>query len=145
MEAVKVLIEKEGMVVNRFPYSEAGKILNEVGGVRILDTLTREEVKDILIKNLPNSHKVSFVNDKAEDDISLATAKEENQDVEITELERPIEATENNNNVVILPLESTDAIAPMSETNKVADLPVLEVTTQQEKTEDDDDMWIAPV
>ena len=145
LEAVKVLIEKEGMVVNRFPYSEAGKILNEVGGVRILDTLTREEVKDILIKNLPNSHKVSFVNDKAEDDTSLTTAKEENQDVEITELERPIEATENNNNVVILPLESTDAIAPMSETNKVADLPVLEVTTHQEKTEDDDDMWIAPV
>lgn len=147
LEAVKVLIEEEGMVVNRYPYSEAAKILNEVGGVRILDTLTREEVKDILIKNLPSSHKVSFVNDKAEDedDISLATAKEENQDVEITELEGPIEATENNNNVVILPLESTDAIAPMSETNKVADLPVLEVTTQQEKTEDDDDMWIAPV
>ncbi|MFQ9506257.1 MAG: DUF6339 family protein, partial [Veillonella sp.] len=145
LEAVKVLIEKEGMVVNRFPYSEAGKILNEVGGVRILDTLTREEVKDILIKNLPNSHKVSFVNDKAEDDTSLTTAKEENQDVEITELERPIEATENNNNVVILPVESTDVIAPMSETNKVANLPVLEVTTQQEETEEDDDMWIAPV
>ncbi|MFR4826638.1 MAG: DUF6339 family protein, partial [Veillonella nakazawae] len=67
LEAVKILIEEEGMVVNRFPYSEAGKILNEVGGVRILDTLTREEVKDILIKNLPNSHKVSFVNDKGED------------------------------------------------------------------------------
>lgn len=145
LEAVKVLIEKEGMVVNRFPYSEAGKILNEVGGVRILDTLTREEVKDILIKNLPNSHKVSFVNDKAEDDTSLTTAKEENQDVEITELERPIEATENNNNVVILPVESTDVIAPMSETNKVANLPVLEVTTQQEETEEDDDMWIVPV
>ena len=147
LEAVKVLIEKEGMVVNRFPYSEAGKILNEVGGVRILDTLTREEVKDILIKNLPNSHKVSFVNDKAEaeDDTALTAAKDENQDVEITELERPIEATETNNNVVILPVERTDALAPVSETNKVADLPVLEVTTQQEKNEDDDDMWIAPV
>ena len=145
LEAVKILIEEEGMVVNRFPYSEAGKILNEVGGVRILDTLTREEVKDILIKNLPNSHKVSFVNDKGEDDTSLAVAKEENQDIEITELERPIEATENNNNVVILPVESTDVIAPMSETNKVANLPVLEVTTQQEETEEDDDMWIAPV
>ena len=136
LEAVKILIEEEGMVVNRFPYSEAGKILNEVGGVRILDTLTREEVKDILIKNLPNSHKVSFVNDKGED---------ENQDIEITELERPIEPTETNDNVIILPVESTDANASVSEINKVADLPVLEGTTQQEKTEDDDDMWIAPV
>ena len=133
------------MVVNRFPYSEAGKILNEVGGVRILDTLTREEVKAILINNLPNSHKVSFVNDKGEDDTSLAVAKEENQDIEITELERPIEPTETNDNVIILPVERTDANASVSETNKVADFPVLEGTTQQEKTEDDDDMWIAPV
>lgn len=144
LEAVKILIEEEGMVVNRFPYSEAGKILNEVGGVRILDTLTREEVKDILIKNLPNSHKVSFVNDKGEDDTSLAVAKEENQDIEITELERPIEPTETNDNVIILPVERTDANASVSEINKVADLPVLEGTTQQEETEDDD-MWIAPV
>ena len=144
LEAVEILIEEEGMVVNRFPYSEAGKILNEVGGVRILDTLTREEVKDILIKNLPNSHKVSFVNDKGEDDTSLAVAKEENQDIEITELERPIEPTETNDNVIILPVERTDANASVSEINKVADFPVLEGTTQQEETEDDD-MWIAPV
>lgn len=144
LEAVKILIEEEGMVVNRFPYSEAGKILNEVGGVRILDTLTREEVKDILIKNLLNSHKVSFVNDKGEDDTSLAVAKEENQDIEITELERPIEPTETNDNVIILPVERTDANASVSEINKVADFPVLEGTTQQEETEDDD-MWIAPV
>ena len=60
LEAVKVLVEEKGMVVNRYSYSEAGKILNEVGGVRILDTLTREEVKAILIKNLPNSQKITF-------------------------------------------------------------------------------------
>lgn len=145
MEAVKVLIEEEGMVVNRFPYSEAGKILNEVGGVRILDTLTREEVKAILIKNLPNSHKVSFINNKAEDDIFLDRAKEENQDVEVTELEQPIKGTEIDSNVVILPVEGEEDIASVSETNKVADLPGLEVTTKQEENEDDDDMWIAPV
>lgn len=145
LEAVKVLIEEERMVVNRFPYSEAGKILNEVGGVRILDTLTREEVKAILIKNLPNSHKVSFINNKAEDDIFLDRAKEENQDVEVTELEQPIKGTEIDSNVVILPVEGEEDIASVSETNKVADLPGLEVTTKQEENEDDDDMWIAPV
>lgn len=134
LEAVKVLIE-EGMVVNRYPYSEAGKILNEVGGVRILDTLTREEVKAILIKNLPNSHKVSFVNDKA---------KEKRQDVVIDELEQSIKADKIDSNIVILPIEDKEDIALNSETNKVADIPVLEVTTQQEETEDDD-MWIAPV
>ena len=136
LEAVKVLIEEEGMVVNRYPYSEAGKILNEVGGVRILDTLTREEVKAILIKNLPNSHKVSFVNDKA---------KEKRQDVVIDELEQSIKADKIDSNVVILPIEDKEDIALNSETNKVADFPVLEVTSQQEETEEDDDMLIAPV
>lgn len=136
LEAVKVLIEEEGMVVNRYPYSEAGKILNEVGGVRILDTLTREEVKAILIKNLPNSHKVSFVNDKA---------KEKSQDMVIDELEQSIKADKIDSNVVILPIEDKEDIALNSETNKVADLPVLEVTSQQEETEEDDDMLIAPV
>lgn len=136
LEAVKVLIEEKGMVVNRYPYSEAGKILNEVGGVRILDTLTREEVKAILIKNLPNSHKVSFVNDKA---------KEKSQDVVIDELEQSIKADKIDSNVVILPIEDKEDIALNSETNKVADLPVLEVTSQQEETEEDDDMLIAPV
>ena len=145
MEAVKFLIEKEGMVVNRFPYSEAGKILNEVGGVRILDTLTREEVKDILIKNLPNSHKVSFANDKVEDEVSLEVVKADNQGVEITELEQPIKATETDSNIVTLPVAGEEAITSVSETNKVADLPVLEATTKKEETEDDDDMWIAPV
>ena len=144
LKAVKVLIEKEGMVVNRFPYSEAGKILNEVGGVRILDTLTREEVKDILIKNLPNSHKVSFANNKVEDEVSLEGVKADNQDVEVTELEQPIKATETDSNVFVLPVEREENIVSVSETNKVADLSVLEVTTQQEETEDDD-MWIAPV
>ena len=145
LEAVKILIEEEGMVVNRFPYSEAGKILNEVGGVRILDTLTREEVKDILIKNLPNSHKVSFAIDKAEAEFSLADAKEKNQDVAIDELAQPIKVNKIDNNIVTLLVEGKEDIESNSETNKVADLPVLEGVTQEEETEDDDDMWITPV
>lgn len=73
LEAVKVLIEEEGMVINRYPYSEAAKILNEVGGVRILDTLTREEVKAILIKNLPNSQKIRFnMNIKSSNNLLVA-------------------------------------------------------------------------
>ena len=112
--------------------------------VRILDTLTREEVKDILIKNLPNSHKVSFANDKVEDEVSLEVVKGDNQGMEITALEQPIKATETDSNIVTLRVAGEEAITSVSETNKVADLPVLELTTQQEETEDDD-MLIAPV
>lgn len=50
--------------------------------------------------------------------------------MEVIELEQPIKATETDNNVVILPVEGKEDIASNSETNKVADLPLLEVTTQ---------------
>ena len=64
LEAVKVLVEEKGMVVNRYSYSEAG---------RILDTLTREEVKAILIKNLPNSQKITFnINIKSSNNLLVA-------------------------------------------------------------------------
>ena len=71
--------------------------------------------------------------------------KADNQGVEITELEQPIKATETDSNLVTLPVAGEEAITSVSETNKVADLPVLEATTKKEGTEDDDDMWIAPV
>jgi len=99
---------------------------------------------EAIMENVMNNN--AILNNKRKAAIAgIIWCKEENQDVEITELERPIEANETNHNVVILPVERTDAIASVSERNRVADLPVLEVTTQQEKTEDDDDMWIAPV
>ena len=70
--------------------------------------------------------------------------KGDNQGMEITALEQPIKATETDSNIVTLRVAGEEAITSVSETNKVADLPVLELTTQQEETEDDD-MLIAPV
>lgn len=52
LEAIKELTESGKMIENRYSYSNSNKILNQIGGVRILDTLTRSEVKNIIIENL---------------------------------------------------------------------------------------------
>lgn len=58
LEAIKELSEQNKMIVNRYSYSNANKILNQIGGVRILDMLTREEVKDIICSNLLDTEKI---------------------------------------------------------------------------------------
>ncbi|HDR4367324.1 MULTISPECIES: DUF6339 family protein [Bacillus cereus group] len=58
LEAIKELAEQDKMIVNRYSYSNANKILNQIGGVRILDMLTREEVKEIICTNLLDTEKI---------------------------------------------------------------------------------------
>jgi len=52
VEAIKELTEEHKMIENRYSYSNANKILNQVGGVRMLDLLTRDEAKAIIKDNL---------------------------------------------------------------------------------------------
>lgn len=58
LDAIKELTEQNKMIVNRYSYSNANKILNQIGGVRMLDMLTREEVKEIICANLLDTEKI---------------------------------------------------------------------------------------
>ena len=49
------------MIENRFSYSNANKILNLVGGVVVLDFLSKDEIKNIVKENLLNSEKIKVV------------------------------------------------------------------------------------
>lgn len=53
LDAVKELVETDVIGINRYAYSEPVRLLNEIGGVRILDALTRREVKNIIVEQLP--------------------------------------------------------------------------------------------
>ena len=53
LEAIRELVEEKGVTNNRDVYTKATALLNKVGGIRILDTLSREEVKDIILENYP--------------------------------------------------------------------------------------------
>lgn len=75
LEAVKYLVENERLIPNRYAYSEPSRILNEIGGVRILDMLTRKEVRDIIINQLPKQGKKLQFRDATEDAIEQVLDK----------------------------------------------------------------------
>ena len=61
LEAIYELIDENKMIENRFSYSNAKKILNLVGGVVVLDFLSKDEIKNIVKENLLNSEKIKRI------------------------------------------------------------------------------------
>lgn len=53
LEAIRELVEERAVPDNRFVYSKSTALLNKIGGIRILDTLSREEIKEIVLENYP--------------------------------------------------------------------------------------------
>lgn len=53
LEAIRELVEKRDVPNNRDVYAKATSLLNKIGGIRILDTLSREEIKEIVLENYP--------------------------------------------------------------------------------------------
>ncbi|MEJ1325067.1 DUF6339 family protein [Latilactobacillus sakei] len=60
LSAIKQLRDDGKLIINRYAFTNANKILNQIGGVRILDTLTRGEIKQIILDNLLESEKLKI-------------------------------------------------------------------------------------
>lgn len=60
LDALKELSETINLNLNRYAYSNSNKILNQIGGTKILDVLSRQEVKDLVVENLPYTDKLKF-------------------------------------------------------------------------------------
>lgn len=58
LAAIKELTDSGRMIENRYSYTNSNKILNQIGGIRVLDTLTREEVKQIIVDNLLDTENI---------------------------------------------------------------------------------------
>lgn len=58
IEGIKELYERYKISINRYTYTESNKILNQIGGTRILDALPREEIREIIVDNLVFSDRV---------------------------------------------------------------------------------------
>ena len=61
LEAIYELIDENKMIENRFSFSNANKILNLVGGVVVLDFLSKDEIKNIVKENLLNTEKIKLI------------------------------------------------------------------------------------
>lgn len=63
LAGIQYLVCNNIIGVNRYAFTESNRILNEVGGVVILDFLSQDDIKEIIIKNLPKSGKVKLGNE----------------------------------------------------------------------------------
>lgn len=60
LSALKELTETNKIKINRYAYTNSNKILNQIAGVRIIDTLTRDEIKNIILDNLLDTDKLQI-------------------------------------------------------------------------------------
>lgn len=65
LQAIKQLEEEGKMITNRYSFTNSNKILNQLGGVRIIDTLSRKEVKEIILEHLLETDKLKIPPSKA--------------------------------------------------------------------------------
>ena len=61
LDGIKYLVDSGVIKVNRYAYSNSSKIINIIAGVNIVDLMTREEVKGIIIRELPKTDSVVLV------------------------------------------------------------------------------------
>lgn len=61
LDGIKQLVENEVIAVNRYAYSNSSKIINMIAGVRLVDLMTREEIRDAIIEELPKMDNVALV------------------------------------------------------------------------------------
>lgn len=55
LDGIKQLVDSNVISVNRYAYTNSSKLLNIIAGVKLVDMLTREDVKQIILKELPKS------------------------------------------------------------------------------------------
>lgn len=60
LDALEELEETQNLRIERYALSNSNKILNQIGGTKILDILSREEIKDLIVENLLDTDKLVF-------------------------------------------------------------------------------------
>lgn len=58
LAAIMELEKNNGMIVNRYSYTNSNKLLNQVSGVSVIDILNRHDIKEIIKDNLLNMDKI---------------------------------------------------------------------------------------
>lgn len=61
LEGVKELVDSEVIRGGRYGFSNANKIINQIGGVTLMELLTREDIKMIVVENVPEMDKTELV------------------------------------------------------------------------------------
>jgi hypothetical protein len=58
LDGIKQLADDQIIEVNRFAYTNSSKIMNLVAGVKLVDLMTRQDVKRLVVQELPGTNNV---------------------------------------------------------------------------------------
>lgn len=61
LEAIRDLVKNNIIKETRYSYTETNKLLNQIGGVSLIDSLSREEIYNLVTKELIKMGKVSLI------------------------------------------------------------------------------------
>jgi len=61
LDGIKYLVDQKIIMINRYAYSNASKIINIVAGVKLIDLMTRDEIKKIIVEELPKTDQIILV------------------------------------------------------------------------------------
>lgn len=61
LEAIRDLVNEDIIKETRYAYTQTNKLLNQIGGVSLIDALSREEIYRVVRKELPNMERVSLI------------------------------------------------------------------------------------
>lgn len=61
LDGIKQLVDDNVIAINRYAYSNSSKIINTVAGVKLVDLMSREDIKNIIIEELPKTDSITLL------------------------------------------------------------------------------------
>jgi hypothetical protein len=61
LDGIKYLVDNGTITVNRYAYTNSSKIINIIAGVKLVDVMSREDIKRIIIKELPHTENMNII------------------------------------------------------------------------------------
>jgi hypothetical protein len=58
LDGIKQLVDTGVIEVNRYAYTNASKIVNLVAGVKLVDLMTREDIRRLIVEELPGTDNI---------------------------------------------------------------------------------------
>ena len=58
LDGIKKLVDTNVIKLNRYSYTKSNEIINIIAGVKLIDLLNREEISEIIVKELPKAENV---------------------------------------------------------------------------------------
>ncbi len=61
LDAIKFLVDEGFITINRYAYTNSSKLVNLISGVKLVDLMTRADIKQFIINELPSTENIQLI------------------------------------------------------------------------------------